>query len=480
MTDTTPPHTVRFARLPRGGILLGLTTAQLVCIGLAATILVPAMLTRGALGAAITSLAWAPLTVLAFGTWQGRRLVDTAPTYAHYLARSALGQRRYLARPNQPRPSGTLALPGDAARLRFLLDDTGTAMLHDPHEATLTAVAHIRHPAYVLLAPEEQAARVHGWGRALAGIGNAGGVRIQVLEQTLPDAGQGIVGWWHTHRPNPFAGAPRWPVEQYDQLMDTAVPSTSTHRTLIALTLDLRATRSHIRQAGRGLAGAAALLRQEMTSLENGLRGAELTLTGWMSELQLAAVLRAAYQPGHDDTPTLGGLATAGPMAVDEHWAHIRHDDAYSAVLWISEWPRVEAPTHFLHTLVFQPAIRKTLSLSIEPVPVHVAMREIRRAKVELVTEAAQKAKIGAIADLADTVEHTDVLEREQALVAGHADTRYTGLLTVTSASREELEADLAEITRAALQSGCETRRLYGQQARAFTATLPLGRKVHR
>jgi len=321
---------------------------------------------------------------------------------------------------------------------------------------------------------------------------------VQVLEHTLPDAGQGITGWWQSHRPSPFTPHAPWPVAQYDHLMATAVPASSTHRTLIALTLDMRAARSHIRQAGRGLRGAVAFLRQEMTSLENGLRSAELTLTSWLTEPELAATLRAAYEPAHDTGSTAGagraptasvdtcqgrsagGLGTAGPMAVDEHWDHLRHDNAYTTVLWISEWPRVEAPTHFLHTLVFQPDIRKTISLTVQPVPVENAMREIRKAKVELLTDAAQRAKMGVIADLVDSVEHADVLAREHALVSGHADVRFTGLIAITAPTRTDLEAAVAEISRAAIQSGSETRRLYGQQARAFTATLPIGRRVNR
>jgi hypothetical protein len=158
----------------------------------------------------------------------------------------------------------------------------------------------------------------------------------------------------------------------------------------------------------------------------------------------------------------------------------LRHDTGYSSVLWIREWPRVEVPPFFLHALVFQPGIRMTLSLTTQPIPAYEAMRDIRRAKVEAVTEAAQKAKVGVLADLSDSVERDDLLERERAIIRGHADVRFTGLITVTSQTRAELDGAVAEISRAAIQSGCETRRLYGQQARAFTAAaLPLVRKVN-
>jgi hypothetical protein len=228
------------------------------------------------------------------------------------------------------------------------------------------------------------------------------------------------------------------------------------------------------------MAGAAAFLRQEMTSIEAGLRAAELQLTSWLDEAALAATLRTAFDPVMDreDLGTCT-LSLAGPVAVDEHWDYLRHDTGFSAVLWVSEWPRVAVPPFFLHALVFQQGIRKTLSLTLEPVSAQAALRDIRKAKVEYATDAAQKAKLGTIADLSDSVERDDVLERERALISGHADIRFTGMLGITAATRDGLEAAVAEVSRAAIQSGCETRRLYGRQARAFAAaSLPLARRI--
>jgi hypothetical protein len=481
MTDTVgKPFTVRFARLPRRGLLLGLSAPRVACVAAALLTLVPAMFVAGVAAAVLTAPVWGGLLGLAFIRWGGRPAIEALPTVAHFLTRRLTGQTKFRARPAKPRPAGTLALPGDAAALRFLIDETsGTAILHDPHAQTLTVAALVRHPAYVLLSPEEQARRVHGWGRALASLASSGtGTRVQVLEVSLPDAGRGITGWWELHGTKQPG---QWAVRQYETLMRTAAPTSSTHRTLVAVALDLRAARSHIRQAGRGLRGAVAFLRQEMISFEASLRAADLQLGCWLSEAELAATLRGAYEPGYDaeqDIPC--SLEQAGPMAIDEHWGHLRHDTAYSAVLWINEWPRVGAPPFFLHTLVFQPGIRKTISLTAQPIPADVAMRDIRKAKVEYASDAAQKARIGALADLSDTVEAGDVLERERALISGHADIQFTGLIAVTAPNREQLEAAVAEVSRAAIQSGCETRRLYGQQARAFaTAALPLARKVN-
>jgi hypothetical protein len=479
----TLTSTVRFGRLSSRGFLLGFSGLQVACLAGASAVAIPAVFLTGATGLVVTALVWIPMVGAAVLPWAGRPAIETAPTAAHFLTRRVAGQTSFTARPNTPRPAGTLALPGDAAALRFhLLGETGAVMLHDPHARTLTAVAHLSHPAYVLLSPDEQARRVHGWGRALAGLAASGTcARAQILESALPDSGHGITDWWAQHR-SPHRDD--WPVRQYDELMTTHAPAASTHRTLIALSLDLRKANRASRETGRGIMAATSVLGQEMTVFELSLRAAELTLDTWLDPGELAALLRGAYDPGAYpplDT-SIGGrtLATAGPVAVEEQWDHLRHDTGFSTVLWVSEWPRIDVPAHFLHAIVFAPGIRKTLSITATPLSTSAAMRDIRKAKVEYLTDAEQRSRIGALADMADAQELSDVLDRERALIGGHADLRFTGLITVTAPGREELSAAVSQIQRSATQSGCETRILFGQQARAFTAAaLPLARRVN-
>src|SRR4029453_9207515 len=115
-----------------------------------------------------------------------------------------------------------------------------------------------------------------------------------------------------------------------------------------------------------------------------------------------------------------------------------------------------------------QPGGRGTFSITATTVPVKKGIQKTPRAKVEHSTDSMQKARIGAISDLADAAELNDVLDRERALVAGHADIRFTGLVTVTAPTPDDLEAAVAAIERAATQSGCEIRRVLGHQAGAF------------
>ncbi len=123
--------------------------------------------------------------------------------------------------------------------------------------------------------------------------------------------------------------------------------------------------------------------------------------------------------------------------------------------------------------------ILRTLSLHYTPVRADQAARDLRKKKTELISDAAQRRKIGQVEDAAQTAEYEDVLQQEADLTAGHGVLRVSGLVSVSAPTVEELDAAVAAIEQAAIQASCETRRLVGQQAQAFTAAaLPLCRTV--
>lgn len=60
--------------------------------------------------------------------------------------------------------------------------------------------------------------------------------------------------------------------------------------------------------------------------------------------------------------------------------------------------------------------------------------------------------------------------------MAGHGLYRYNLYVTVSAPGPEELEERCLRLEQAATRSLVELQRLVGQQAEAFTFTLPLGR----
>jgi hypothetical protein len=473
---------VKFSRLARRGVLLGLSGPQLACLGAAALPVVAALYLGGGTALACTSPIWLCGACLAVVGVGGRKLIEWAPICWRWASRTRKGQTMFRRRISKPRPAGTLALPGDAASLRQWADPaTGAVMVHDPHNATLTAVVEVTHPSFVLLDPAEQERRVQAWSRVLATCCRSGRIaRLQVLERTLPDSGSGLADWWRVHGRDDGS----WTAKVYQELIDRAGPASERHATTISVALDMKTASRAIRGAGGGMKGAAAVLAQEMNTLATALRSADLNPGHWLGADQLAFMLRTAYDPAAaaalERHPGLGrDLADAGPVAVRESWTSLRTDTACHAVLWISEWPRAQVFPGFLSPVLLSCGIRRAFSLMVTPMRADQAARDIRRKKTEHIADQAQRAKIGQIEDAAVTAEYADVLKQEADLTSGHGVVRYVGLISVSAKTEDDLQAAVAAIEQAAVQASCETRTLVGQQAQAFTAAaLPLCREV--
>ena len=277
---------VKFSRLTRRGILLGLSLSQLITLGVGGASLVAAFYGGGGVLFLITAPVWVLAAAITWIPVAGRPLVEWLPVACWWLWRKTGGQLAYRRRIVTPRPAGTLALPGDMARLREYTDpETGAGMVHDPTAGTLTVVTMITHPAFVLLDPGEQERRVTAWGRVLATVCRSGRIAtLQVLERTLPDSGQGLAEWWAAHG----TADGSWAATTYQELIDRAGPAGERHATTLSLSLDMRAAARQIRTAGGGIRGAAAVLRQEMATLSAALRSADLMSKGWLGTGQIA------------------------------------------------------------------------------------------------------------------------------------------------------------------------------------------------
>lgn len=412
----------------------------------------------------------------------GRPIVEWVPVAFWWMWKTTGGQLLYRRRVVKPRPAGSLALPGDMARLREYDDPiTGAGMVHDPTASTLTAIIAVSHPAFALLDPGEQERRVSSWGRVLATVCRSGRLAmLQVLERTLPDSGTGLAEWWASHG----SADGSWASTTYAELIDRAGPAGERHATTLSLALDMQVSARQIRTAGGGIRGAAAVLRQEMSTLVAALRSADLAPSSWLTCGEIAVILRSAYDPAVAATLERHGelgqsLATAGPVAVNESWTRLRTDSAFHAVLWISEWPRSMVYPGFLAPVLLSTGIQRSFSLLCTPMRSDQAARDIRKKKTEYISDAAQRQRIGQIEDASQTAEFQDVLQQEADLTAGHGVLRYTGLISVSARTADDLDAAVAAIEQAAIQASCETRLLVGQQAQAFTAaTLPLCRVV--
>jgi hypothetical protein len=120
----------------------------------------------------------------------------------------------------------------------------------------------------------------------------------------------------------------------------------------------------------------------------------------------------------------------------------------------------------FLPPVLLSTGIQRSFSLICTPMRSDQAARDIRKKKVEHISDAAQRAKIGQIEDASQTAEYHDVLQQAD-LTAGHGVLR-TPASSVSAPTIDELEAAVAAIEQAAIQAPARP-----------APRRPAGRRVH-
>lgn len=479
------PATFTFGRRDRGGLLLGFKATQLVTLGCGFAAVLIGLLTAGSGGGIVGFAILAVAGFVALYPVQGRALIDWVRPLANHAHARLLGRSRYLGGANalHRRKDVVLDLPGLGQQLAVY-----QARPFDGPVAALrigdrwTVVLKVRGANYVLADRATQERRIADWGALLAQCGQEGSriAALQWLERTIPDSGHDLELWWHQHGDpdTPYAAA-------YADLIDQAGPAATRHESYLAVAIDAHKLRRPIRQAGGGPDGTTKVLLSEVTWIRQALARADIDVLGTVDADELARLVHGQYDPTsatlleeHDRTPS---PIAAGPMAAESHWDHYRTDSGLHAVYWIAEWPSVPVEAAWIYPLIALGGIRRTVSVTAEPIPPSRSMRELRSQRVAKRADDAQRRRLGQIETAQDDEEYTAIERREHELVRGHTEYRYTGWITVTATTRDDLEAACATVEQAAVRSALELRRVYGEVDQAFLrGCLPLTQGVTR
>lgn len=416
------------------------------------------------------------LTAAAFVRIAGRTLDEWSQSVAVFTLARRLGQTLFLSgpfNPNHATAAATPDLPGVLTPLRFL-DHAGLAVVHHPRHNTYTAIARLAYPGLGLADTQRQDARVNEWGRVLASLCTEANslIRLQIVHRTLPEPAAALRSW---HAQHIAADAPTLAVEIDEELLATAAPAASRRVAHLAVTFDAKRAALAVKAAGGGTTGACAVLERQLNALIHVLAGAELTVEQWLAPRQLAAVLRAAYDP----VPALpdDGVepAQAGPAGAESTWASYRHDSAVSATFSAASWPLAPVHATCLAALLADCAHRRALSLVLEPLGPRDAQRRVLRERTRREAAIRLRRRTGQAPSALETaqLDRAEEQDRERAFGAGLI--RFTAYATATATDDAALDEACAELEAAAAHVGIELRRMYGAQETGFAMTLPLG-----
>lgn len=477
----------RFGPLERHGLLGPLRFGQVAAIGVALMLGVE-LLDRiggtGGVAAAVLLLAVA----LGFATapLAGRTLDQWAPVWCAFAGRSLLGRRRFRsAAPMAGRTIETsplLELPGELRGVELVtIDHQGRAVgaLSERRGRWITAVLACQALSFALLDPEVQERRLAQWGTVLTTAANAPIRRLQWIERTAPAQGDELARWLHTARdPSlPARGTPL--VESYLELIGQSTQVTHDHEILIAIQLDTTRLR------GRNELLAEQLLEQ-VGQIARGLEAAEIRVMGALSASQLVRVLRTGFDPyARSELASLDAVDgdshrlaehDGAPLATSEAWDHYRCDGALHATHWISSWPRIDVSPMFMDALLADSDTVRTVAITFEPVPAERSAREVEAAITRDRADSEIRRRFGQAETARQRLAQEAAGRREAELAAGHGEVRFSGFVTVSGRDEGELRRACAEIHRHGARARLELRRMYGEQAEAFSFTLPLAR----
>ena len=490
----------RFPARPAVGLLFGLSLPRLLALGAAGVVLIvvssrPTLVTVLAGGASMLVLV-AAASVKA----GGRSLIDWLPIAAGYVWGQATRNNEFYASPDLTDvdlPDGVLDLPGElfgfelhtytAAAARASIANpsaAGYGVLIDTFRSRLVAIVEVSGQDLLFCDPGEQQARFAGWGGLLDHVGQSLPelCRLQLVHLSGPTAGSQPRRWHHEHG----ARGDEATAESYRQLIDAADGVGQEHRLLLAIGLDRQAARRQIRQAGGGRDGAATVLLDRAAQLEEALTGAGIEVHGWLAARQVAAVLRAGFDPSatgeldtRGDNVTAGAgcdPVVAGPAGMVESWAAVRLDAGWAATCQIVAPPSRPVSGEFLqHLLIGVPAARR-MSLLYVPTPAQTAERRAQTEQVTAESEQALRMRWGFASSARHRRSHGDAAQREADLVDGRAVFRLVWTITITAPTLSDLDAAVGQAEAGARRCGLELRRLVGTQRQATSFTLPLCR----
>jgi hypothetical protein len=488
----------RFGPLERRGLLGPVSAGQAAVLAVAAILAVVVLDDAPSLlGGLLAISVLAAAVPIALAPVARRSLSEWLPIAVRMGTRRLTGRRRFIspvatagmrARPHPDRGAALLspatAHPPPGLRGVRILElpyrGRGIGALCEQRGRRLTAVLACRVAAFSLLDAEAQERRLARWGLVLSGSAGTAVTRVQWVERTAPAQGDDIARWLAAERDPALPPRGTAMVESYLELIASATRVGQEHEILLAVQVDGRRVRE------RGEAGVRSALIEQTERVAQGLEAAEVIVLGALGPGQLARALRTAFDPFaraeltalQVADPERRGLAEADawPLGTEERWDHYRTDGAVHATFWISGWPRVDVSPMFMDALLGRSNVVRSVAVTFEPIAPDRSTRDAEAAVTRDRADRELRQRFGQSETARQRQAHDAAARREAELAAGHGEVRLAGFITVSGRDPDDLRRACSEVHDHAARARLELHRCYGQQAAAFTFTLPLCR----
>ncbi|TDC45429.1 hypothetical protein E1281_30390 [Actinomadura sp. KC345] len=453
---------------------LGLAGTLILMVGLIiATMIAMVSPTAGLAGLVLLGLVMLPLFIQ---DQHGRTALQSLTARFTWWWGRSQGWHLYRSGPLGVISHGSGRLPGLLAASRLVEghDSHGLpfALVVIPSRRHYTVVFECNADGAALVDQEQVDTWVSHWGYWLASLGYEPGlVAASVTIETAPDLGLRLREEVHA---NTDPNAPELARAALDEIVWNYPVGSARVSTRIAVTF------TALPHLGGKRRDQDAMVREIGRRIPGLISGLDLTGAGSarpMTADQLGRAVRIAYDPTSQPSieATDGGEVSwenAGPVAAQELWDRYVHDSGHSITWGMSEAPRGEVLSSVMSGLVapHHDIARKRVTFLYRPHDPASAARIVERDRKDT------RFRLDGSASAARN--ELNVMKSDQAAVEearGAGVIRFAVLVTATVHSAGDLPAAAAAVDTLAAPARVRLRRMYGSQASAFAAGLPLG-----
>jgi hypothetical protein len=456
---------------------LGLAGTIILLAGLVVTVI--AMMLSLIAGLIILGLVAVALAPLFFRDRHGRTLLQRSIARIAWRRGRSAGQHIYRSGPLGLTAFGTFRLPGLAASSSVYeaQDSYGRpfGLIEMPSTGHYTAVFECGADGASLVDTDQVDTWVAYWGSWLASLAHEPSlVSASISIETAPDPGTRLA---REVEGNLKPTAPALAKDVLREVVRTYPAGSAMVNARVSVTYSA-APRPGAKRRDRAEMAREIGTRLPGLSSHLGMTGAGEARP--MPAQQLAEMVRIAYDPSVqvliEQSQASGGSGLtwtdAGPVAAQESWGHYVHDSAASITWGMSEAPRGEVLSSVLTGLLapHRDIARKRVTILYRPHDPASAAKIVENDRRDA------RFRLGGNKPAArDTVAvaAAEQSAREEAKGAGLV--RFAMLVTATVNSPEDLPTAAAAVDVLAPPARVQLRRMYGSQASAFAAALPIG-----